>query len=126
MRKFLMGSALVWALWSIPVYAGSWSGEIDKAGYVDIATFVVKADKAAAFEAIMKQVVIDSRAEGGNIDYRLHKVSDAPLTYVTYEAFKDKAAADAHNASDHIKKIVPPLLQTLDGDIKVQVLEVVR
>jgi len=126
MHKVLIGYAVALALSAIPATAGDWSGEIDRAGYVDIATFMVKADKAADFETIMKKVVIDSRAEEGNIDYRLHKVSDAPLTYVTYEAFKDKAAADAHNASEHIKNIVPPLLETLDGDIKVQVLEVVR
>lgn len=111
------------ALMTQPTVAGDFSAEIDAAGFVDIAMFVVNADK---FEAIMKQVVVDSRGEEGSIDYRLHKVSDPPLIYITYEAFKDKAAADAHNASDHIQKIVPPLLETLDGEIEVTVMEVVR
>ncbi|WP_342237861.1 putative quinol monooxygenase [Inquilinus sp. OTU3971] len=125
MRTYAIAAALLAAA-GTPAVAGGVSSDIDAAGYFDIATFTVKADKAGDFEAIMKQVVIDTRAEPGNIDYRLHKVSDRPLTYVTYEVFKDKAAADAHNASEHIRRIVPPLLETLDGEIKVIVMEAVR
>jgi quinol monooxygenase YgiN len=118
---------VVAAMWSSLAFCGEASPMIDKAGGLFVmATFKVKPGQETKFLEIMKRVVIDTRREEGNVDYRLHKMTSAPDTYVTYEVFTDKAAADAHNASDHIKQIVPPLLATLDGEISVQTLDIIR
>lgn len=125
--KAFATAALLLTAASGPALAEDVSAAIDADGGVFvIATFTVKPEKEADFVAIMKQVVIDTRNEEGNVDYRLHAVPAKPHTYVTYEVFRDQAAADAHNASDHIKAIVPPLLQTLDGDIAVQAMQIVK
>jgi quinol monooxygenase YgiN len=106
--------------------AGDLSQRIDQGDVFVIATFRVKPEREAEFVQIMKQVVVDTRGEVGNVDYRLHKVVGTSHTYVTYEVFKDQAAAEAHNAADHIKRIVPPLLEMLDGELGIKALEPLR
>ena len=46
------------------------SDVVDQGEVFNIATFKVKPGQEPAFEKIMKQVVIDSRAEPGNLEYR--------------------------------------------------------
>lgn len=121
MRALILAAVLAASSWGF-AKAGEPPKDIDGAGYFSIATFRVKPERLASFEKIMKQVVVDTRAEPGNVDYRLHKVSSEPLTYITYEVFRNEDAADQHNSSDHIRKIVPDLLETLNGDIKITVM----
>jgi quinol monooxygenase YgiN len=100
---------------------------VDQQGEVfNIATFKIKPGQEAAFEQIMKQVVIDSRAEPGNLEYRFQRSVDNPQVYVAYEVFRTAEDAKTHLNSDHIQKILPAVLQMLDGDIDARTYKMVK
>jgi quinol monooxygenase YgiN len=62
------------------------------------------ATAAAQFDAITAKLVDEVAAkEPGTLVYATHAVEDAPLARVFYEVYRDRAAFDAHNDTDHVK-----------------------
>jgi quinol monooxygenase YgiN/drug/metabolite transporter superfamily protein YnfA len=111
------------ALFAGTVMAAPATDPVDQGEVFNIATFKVKPGEEAAFEQIMKQVVIDSRAEPGNLEYRFQQSVDNPDVYVSYEVFRTAAAAKAHLSSDHIQKVLPAVL---GGGVDVKSYKIVR
>jgi quinol monooxygenase YgiN len=70
-----------------------------------VVRFDLRDEQAAAqFDAITAKLVGQVAAnEPGTLLYLTHTVQDAPLARVFYELYRDQAAFEAHNASDHVK-----------------------
>ncbi|KAB2577610.1 Antibiotic biosynthesis monooxygenase [Lasiodiplodia theobromae] len=53
--------------------------------------------------------------EPGTLRYALHKsIGDGPTVFTMIEAYKDKAALDAHSKSPRFKELAPQLLAIAD------------
>lgn len=60
-------------------------------------------------KALAEELVKKSRAEEGNISYSFNQSLQDPTVLTMIEIWKDKAAIDAHNASEHFQRIFPQL-----------------
>ncbi|MBI1179018.1 MAG: antibiotic biosynthesis monooxygenase [Alphaproteobacteria bacterium] len=88
-----------------------------------IARLKLKPGQGPAFEthmARMSRSVED--AEPGNHFYRGYRTAD-PEVFVALEAYKDRAALEAHGKSAHVAEALPRVGAMLDGDVEVEVLE---
>lgn len=54
---------------------------------------------------IMPRLVEASSAEPGNVLYVAHRDPEDPRVFLMYEQYRDKAAFEAHGASDHFKQL---------------------
>lgn len=128
MRKAigLLGIAAVMTASTVLSIAAPANDPADQGEVFNIATFKVKAGQEAAFEQVMKQVVIDSRAEPGNLEYRFQQSVDDPHVYVAYEVFRTEADAKAHLNSEHIQKVLPAVLGMLDGAINAKSYKMIK
>lgn len=55
-------------------------------------------------ERILKGLVAVAHAEPGNIVYAVHRASDSRERFVLYELYRDRAACDAHLASEPVRQ----------------------
>jgi quinol monooxygenase YgiN len=90
-----------------------------------IATLTIAPEKSAEFEAVFAELAAAVRAnEPGNDFYSLTRSTTDRQVYKVLELYHDKAALEAHGASDHFKAAgpklapclaAPPHLEYLDG-----------
>lgn len=69
----------------------------------------VKADSIETFKSAAKEIVEKSQAEAGNISYTLNQSINDAQDFAMIEIWKDQAAIDEHNASEHFTRILPQL-----------------
>ena len=62
---------------------------------------IIRADCVEAFQALARELVLESRKESGCLGYTLNQSLEDP------ECWTDRAAIDAHGASAHFRRIVP-------------------
>ena len=74
-----------------------------------IARRVVRAEDIDKYETLARELVEKSQAEAGNVSYTLNKSVADPKVHTFIEIWKDQAAIDAHNASEHFTRLVPQL-----------------
>lgn len=74
-----------------------------------IARRVVRPENIEQYETLAKELVEKSQAEAGNVSYTLNKSTADPKVHTFIEIWKDQAAIDAHNASEHFTRLVPRL-----------------
>ena len=74
-----------------------------------VARLLVKEDKVEEFKAAAKELVEKSRAEEGNVFYSLNVSTANPRLLAFIECWKDQAAIDVHNATEHFTTILPKL-----------------
>lgn len=74
-----------------------------------IAIMKVKDECVDTFKALAKELVEKSRAEEGNVSYSLNELICDPATLAFIEIWKDQAAIDIHNATEHFTSILPKL-----------------
>ena len=74
-----------------------------------VAKMLVKAENVDEFKALAKDLVTKSRAESGNVFYSLNQSVANPGELVFIECWKDQAAIDAHNATEHFRTTLPKL-----------------
>jgi quinol monooxygenase YgiN len=122
----MLGAAAVATAFAASSIATPATDAVDQGEVFNIATFKVKSGQVPAFEQVMKQVVIDSRAEPGNLEYRFQQSVDDPHVYVAYEVFRTEADAKAHLNSEHIQKILPAVLGMLGGAIDAKSYKIVK
>jgi quinol monooxygenase YgiN len=76
------------------------------------------ADKA---EAILRELRDASRKEEGVITFDVARSAEKPHVFALWEAYKDRAALDAHIATEHFKRLaingVRLLAQQRNGEI---------
>jgi quinol monooxygenase YgiN len=80
------------------------------------------ADKA---EAILRELRDASRKEEGVITFDVARSQEKPNVFALWEAYKDRAALDAHMATEHFKRLpingVRPLAQQRNGETVVPI-----
>ena len=75
-----------------------------------VAKMVVAESKIAEFKETAAELVRKSRAEEGNLFYSLNVSAENPRVLAFMECWKDQAAIDAHNATEHFAGILPRLV----------------
>ena len=69
--------------------------------FVVIAQYRARAGEEDRVEEALRKMVEPTRAEPGNLDYRVFRDPGQPAVFVLYERYADEAAFDAHRASPH-------------------------
>ena len=72
-----------------------------------IARRKVKPECVEAYLELAAEMGEKSRAEDGCLGYTLNQSMEDEYLYTVIEFWKDQAAIDAHNASEHFQRIVP-------------------
>lgn len=80
----------------------------------------VKAGREAEFESVLTALVAASNANEPGIRFYQGFRSDTPGEYVMLESFQDKAALEAHTASEHFLAHTPKVADCLDGPPEIQ------
>lgn len=81
--------------------------------YFVIAEAVAQPDKADALRDLLVPLAALSSAEPGCLEYKLMEVQGEPGRFLTFERWKDKAAADVHMMTPDIAALVPKLGEVL-------------
>ena len=79
------------------------------------ATIAVKPEHRAELAAVFSELVAASRAEAGNLRYDLHQDIADENRFVFFENWRDQAAVDSHNASEHFTALVPRMVELSDS-----------
>lgn len=74
----------------------------------------------AEFLETVQELIESSRAEAGNISYKLMKDMDQENTYLMVEQWKDQEAVGAHNASSHFQAFVAKAPKYLTAPLHAQ------
>lgn len=80
----------------------------------------VNSELEAEFLEAAKELIEASRAEAGNVSYKLLKDTDQDDTYLMVEQWKDQEAVVAHNASTHFQAFVAKAPKYLTAPLHVQ------
>lgn len=89
-----------------------------------IATLVIKQGKESEFERLQKELSeLTHTNEPGTLVYDVIKSRDKPRTYVVYGRFKDEAAFQVHQASPFHDRLVPPIMDCVEGGMDLQMLD---
>ena len=85
--------------------------------YVLIARMTAREGEEDRAAEILGRLTAASRAEPGNIHYIPHRGADDPRAFVIYEQYRDKAAFEAHGATEHFKTIAQgELFPLMEGE----------
>lgn len=75
---------------------------------INMVTFIVRLkfaqDDRQQVAELLRHLATASRQEPGCVSYIPHTVEDDPDTVLIYEQYKDRAALEAHRATDHFKQ----------------------
>ena len=86
-----------------------------------IATMKVAAGREAEFEAVCAELSeVSHREEPGLVSYDIIRNRDDPSTYVFYARFKDEDAFNFHQEADFHLRLVPPILDCVEGEMDLQ------
>ena len=88
-----------------------------------VAKNYVKPECVQLFKDTAKELIEKSRAEEGNIFYTLNVSKNDPNTLVFIEDWKDQAAIDFHNHTDHFLNILPKLAKLCNGEGDVELFD---
>jgi quinol monooxygenase YgiN len=85
-----------------------------------VAKMPVKESEVETFKAAAKELVEKSAAEAGNVSYSLNVSTTDPCLFVIMECWKDQAAIDFHNQTEHFTTILPKLSALCEGDVSIE------
>lgn len=74
-----------------------------------VAKSIIKKEYIKEYKDLVKELIEKSRKEEGNISYDLHQDINNPQAFVFVEYWKDIESIEAHNNSEHFKKIIPEI-----------------
>lgn len=77
-----------------------------------VAKNLIKEGMEEEFKKVVRELVEKSSAEEGNIFYSINQSLDNPREFAFIECWRDQAAIDIHNATEHFQRIVP-ITQTM-------------
>ena len=91
---------------------------------VFIATLQVAKGSEADFERLQTEMSeLAHSSEPGLLVYDVIRHAENPLTYVVYARFKDQAAFDFHQEADFHQRLVPLILDCVEGEMDLQFFE---
>ena len=89
-----------------------------------IATLVIKAGREAEFERLQKELSqLTHDSEPGTLVYDVLKSRTKERTYVVYGRFRDEAAFQVHQASPFHDRLVPPIMECVEGGMDLHLLD---
>jgi quinol monooxygenase YgiN len=87
--------------------------------FVVIAQYRARAGEADRVAAVLREMVAPTRAEPGNLDYRVFRDPADPSLFVLFERYADSGAFDAHRATPHFATWPAGMvLPALDGRVR--------
>ncbi len=93
---------------------------------VFIASLNVASGKEAEFERLQTELSEIAHAnEPGLMVYDVIRHAEKAGAYVVYARFKDQQAFDFHQQADFHQRLVPPILDCVEGDMDLQFFELV-
>lgn len=90
-----------------------------------IATMRARPGKEDALQQHLLRLVPQTRAEGGCIDYDLHRLQDDPSVFVMYENWRDRAELDKHLQMPYMREFAAALPELLRSPLELQLLDTV-
>jgi len=88
---------------------------------VFIATLNVAAGKEADFESLQTELSkISHSEEPGLVVYDVIRHADITGRYVVYARFRDQQAFDEHQEAAYHQRLVPPILDCVEGEMDLQ------
>lgn len=88
-----------------------------------IAKLGVKEGKMDEAVAMIKTLVAEVAKEEGTLIYKFCKDAKKPNTLVVMEAYKDKAALQAHSSTPHFQEFFAKFSAVMDGAPEIMILE---
>ncbi len=89
-----------------------------------IATLKVNDEKADTFEKLQTELSELAHAQEPDMFvYDVIKSRDNAGTYVVYARFKDQAAFDHHMQIDFHDRLVPPILDCVEGEMQLEMFD---
>lgn len=86
-----------------------------------IARLKVKPGREADFERLQQELSqLTHEKEPDTYSYDVIRHRTEPGVYVVYARFKDEAAFEAHQTTSFHDRLVPPIVDTLAGDMDLQ------
>ncbi len=80
-----------------------------------IAKQIIKKECLDAYHALADELVAASRQEEGYIAYSSNQSLADERVHCFMEIWKDQAAIDSHNATEHFTRIIPQFADMFDG-----------
>jgi quinol monooxygenase YgiN len=84
-----------------------------------IARLKVKPDSVESAKREALAIVEDSRGETGCINYDFHQGIDDETVFVWHETWADKAAIEAHGASEHFRNFSEQIKDLIDEPLQI-------
>jgi quinol monooxygenase YgiN len=72
--------------------------------YVVVAKWTAKPGEEDAVAAALARLIEPSRAEPGNLGYKVHRDPENPAVFLLYEQYESEDAYAAHGASPHFQE----------------------
>lgn len=86
-----------------------------------IATLKIEAGRETEFERLQTELSDMAHAEEpGLIVYDVIRHASKARTYVVYARFSSRVAFEHHQATDFHERLVPPILDCVDGEMDLQ------
>ena len=86
-----------------------------------IATLNVAKGREVDFERLQTELSEIAHAEEpGLLVYDVIRHAEKPRSYVVYARFEDQAAFELHQAADFHQRLVPPILDCVEGGMDLQ------
>lgn len=70
-------------------------------------------------------IIDDSRAEAGCLNYDFHQAIDDETVFIWHETWENKAAIDAHGASEHFKNFSTKMKDLVDEPLQITLTKMV-
>lgn len=87
------------------------------------ATFHINPAKEELFLKEIQPLIAASRAENGNISYRLQKDTEKENVYTMVEVWQDLQSVGSHNSSAHFTAFTAKAREYLTAPLEVQAIE---
>jgi quinol monooxygenase YgiN len=88
---------------------------------VFVATLRIKAGREAEFERLQTELSNLAHAEEpGLIVYDVSRHASETRTYIVYARFSDREAFEFHQGAAFHERLVPPILDCVDGEMDLQ------
>ena len=84
-----------------------------------IARLKVKPDAVESAKRAALAIVENSRAETGCVNYDFHQAIDDETIFVWHETWANRAAIEAHGASEHFKNFSAAIKDSVDEPLQI-------
>jgi quinol monooxygenase YgiN len=87
-----------------------------------VARFTLKPDMGDEFDLLTRQTVSRVHSEPGTLTYACHLVHSDPDARLFYELYRDRAAFEEHERTDHVRRFLAERDRCLAGPPEVEFL----